>query len=242
MNLNRRPVLIAVAVLGIALHAPVLSQTNKGGLSSSEILPQSAKDAVKKMSYGMCSARPDADTYVPSPQKILLGACNAQSQQFTMTSDNADYGRDCGGYTLAFGPLGDLKPHLHQITMTADWGDSPLAAAQCANARVTAMAYGERCLTDDCSSTDWHVIGGGPKQRKGKWDQTSNTCKLEVRFTSQKTKHQTLTLDVIADVLVNNKYVRKRAKGTIRAELKGEEPCLSTEAKAKVEAKLKQKQ
>lgn len=238
MILQPRSVSICLLAILLALQMPALAQSNKGEVSPSDKTLQSgAKDAVKKMSYGMCSARPEADTYVPSPQKILLGSCYSQSQQFTMTSDNANYGRDCGGYTLAFGPLGDLKPHLHQITMTAGWGDAPLTAAQCGNARVTAAAYGERCLTDDCSSTDWHMIGGGPKQRKGKWDQASNSCQLDVKFTSQKTRHKTLTLDVIADVLVNNNYVRKRAKGTILAELKGDAGCFKAEGKAAVKEK-----
>ena len=54
---------------------------------------------------------------------------------------------------------------------------------------------------------------------------------LEVRLTSEGVKYRTLNLDTITSVVENGQIIRKRAKGTILAELKKEGPCLSAEAK-----------
>ena len=76
----------------------------------------------------------------------------------------------------------------------------------------------------------WNLIEGGPKQRDGRWDPASNACVVEVRFTSEGVKYRTLNLDTITTIVENGQIIRKRAKGTILAELKKDPPCYSGEA------------
>jgi len=191
----------------------------------------SVPDAAKKVAYTFCDGPQNAQSYPASPVKVVLGQCNSMSQAFTATSVAPSAGQNCGGYSIAFGPKGKLNRDLHQITMTSAWGDAPLTAAQCPTAKVTAQAWGERCVDDACKKTAWDLIEKGAKQRDGKWDQASNTCLLEVRFTSEGVKYRTLNLDTITTVVENGQIIRKRAKGTIVAELKKDGPCLSAEAK-----------
>jgi len=191
----------------------------------------SVSDAAKKVAYSFCDRPQNAQSYAASPVKVVLGQCNSMSQAFTATSNGPSAGANCGGYAIAFGPKGKLNPNLHQITMTSAWGDTPLTAAQCASAKVTAQAWGERCVDDACKKTAWELIEKGPKQRDGKWDPAINACLLDVRFTSEGVKYRTLNLDTIATVVENGQIIRKRAKGTILAELKRDGPCLSGEAK-----------
>ena len=220
----------------VVISATALAAPDKTGWSSGERAQNNASDVAKKLTYGMCSAPQNADAYPGSPQKIVVEDCNDFSQQFVVTAAKPSSNSNCGGFTVAFGPLGDLKPHLHQITMTADWGDDPVPADQCQYARVTAIAWGERCLDDVCMKTDWYVIGG-PKQRKGKWDAASRTCKLDIKFTSTGKQHKTLNLDVIATHFNGAHHIRKREKGTIRAEIKSDKACYSAEGKVATKEK-----
>jgi len=228
-----RSLLACFVVVG--LYVPVMAAPDKTGWSSGE-RAQGAGDVAKKLTYGMCSAPQNADAYPGSPQKILVHDCNDFSQQFVVTAAKPSSGSNCGGFTVAFGPLGDLKPHLHQITMTADWGDEPVPAEKCGSAKVTAIAWGELCLDDACTKTDWYVIGG-PKQRKGKWDAANKTCQLDIKFTSTGKRHKTLNLDVVATAVAGNQIVRKREKGTILAEVKSNKACYSAEGKVATKEK-----
>ena len=222
--------------VAVALIAPVLGAPDKKGWSSGEQGQGSAADVAKKMTYGMCSVPQNADAYPGSPQKVLVGDCNDFSQQFSATAAQPSSGDPCGGFTVAFGPLGDLKYHLHQVTMTADWGDAPLTETQCPKARVIAIAWGERCLNDACTEHDWHIIGG-PKQRKGKWDAVNKVCQIGLKFTYANTRHRTLKMDIAATVLQNGQPVRKREKGTILAEVKSNKACYSAEGKVATKEK-----
>lgn len=176
-----------------------------------------------RVDYGFCSGPQNAHAYPSTPVKIVLDNCNGMSQSYTSTSVGPSTGHNCGGYAVAFGPLGHLNPQLHQITMSAQWGDARLADAQaCGKARVTALAWGERCLDATCSQTTWDQLDGGPKRRHGKWDAATGQCTVEARFTSQGLKFKTLNLDVIADYPEGNQYVRKKAKATINAVKQGD--------------------
>jgi hypothetical protein len=199
-------------------------------VSSSSRSISSVSDAAKKVAYSFCDGPQNAQSYAASPVKVVLGQCSSMSQSFTATSDAPSAGHSCGGYAIAFGPKGKLNPNLHQITMTSAWGDAPLTAAECASAKVTAQAWGERCVNEACKKTTWDLIEGGPKQRDGKWDPARNACVVEVRFTSEGVKYRTLNLDTITTVVENGQIIRKRAKGTILAELKKDPPCYSGEA------------
>ena len=128
-----------------------------------------------------------------------------------------------------FGPQGDLKPNLHNIDFKAEWGDLALTAANCANARVAAVAWGERCSDDACTTAKWEKIGG-PKQSKGTWNTVSKACYMSVNLPSINKKYKTLNLDVITTLNENGKAVPKRAKGTIRAHI-GNGKCTSIDKK-----------
>ena len=225
---------VASAVLLITASAcllPAAGAPNDRQSSSSSSSGRTVKDAVKTVDYGFCSARPDAQSYAPSPVKVVMGKCNDLSQTFSATSDKPSVGpQGCGGYAIAFGPLGNLSPKLNQITMISEWGDTALTSTQCSKAKVSGQAYGERCLDDTCSKTTWDVIEGKPKQSQGKWDMKTNQCWLSVKFTSKNVPYKTLTLDTITTLFNGAADERKRAKGTIIAELK-DDKCYSAEGK-----------
>jgi len=204
-----------IALAACLLAVPATADDKPGSTLKPSGLPNPG-DVAKKIDYGFCSGPQNAHTYAPSPVKITLGKCNDMSQSFSAVSDGPSVGHNCGGFSMAFGPKGNLNPKLHQITMVADWGDAPLNAQNCSKAKITTQAYGERCLTDACDKTTWDVIG--PKQNGGDWD--GRTCQLATKLTSTGKPYRTLNLDIIATLTVNNAPVRKRAKGTITAELK----------------------
>lgn len=175
------------------------------------------KYAPQAGTYGLCNAPQNADDFASNPVPVEYGKCD-NWQKFTATSVKPSTGSyTCGGFTVAFGPKGDLKPYLDRVTLRADWGDTPLTAANCSKARVAAVAWGARCTNDSCTEATWEKIGNGPKQRAGFWNTTSQVCYSELVFNSSGKKFKTLNVDVIAKVLEDGKWVRKRAKGTIYA-------------------------
>ncbi len=97
--------------------------------------------------------------------------------------------------------------------LRADWGDTPLTAANCAQAKVAAVGWGARCTNDACTTAEWEKIGG-PQRRGGYWNSNSKQCYIEVGFNST-AKYKTLNIDVIATLPEDGKMVRKRAKGWI---------------------------
>jgi hypothetical protein len=218
-----RPILVTF-ICAIACALPAFAAPDDQPPSSSRSGPVS-KGVSKRVDYGFCSGRQNAHSYAPSPVKIVVEMCR-MSQTFSATSDGPSTGHNCGGYAIAFGPKGNLNPSLNEITMVAEWADQPLTTASaCDKARVTALAWGERCVNAACDKTTWDKIEGGPKQRDGKWDSANQKCTIEVKFTSQGVGYRTLNLDIIADYPEGNQYVRKRAKGTIVAAKKDTKPC-----------------
>ena len=98
--------------------------------------------------------------------------------------------------------------------MRAEWGDTALTAANCAKAKVAAIGWGARCTNDACTTAEWQKIGG-PKQKTGTWNATSNTCDTLIQFNSSDKKFKTLNIDIIATLPEGVHTVRKRAKGFI---------------------------
>lgn len=231
MTSKSHAALVSLAGLGVTTLACLLSTTaaadDKPGSPTIQTPPK-ITDAVKKVDYGFCSGPQNAHKYATNPVKVSLGACaKHMSQTFSAMSDGPSVGNNCGGFSMAFGPIGNLNPKLNQITMVADWGDAPLTSQNCPKAKITTQAYGERCLTDACDKTTWDVIG--PKQNAGNWD--GRTCKLATTLTSTGKPYRTLNLDIIATVLAGNEQVRKKAKGSIKAELKDGDCYNSAETK-----------
>jgi hypothetical protein len=87
------------------------------------------------------------------------------------------------------------------------------------------VGWGARCSDDACTSAQWEKIGG-PQQRKGTWNATSQVCYVPITFASGSKKYKTLNLDIIATVVENGQTLRKRAKGTIMVR-RGNGHCVS---------------
>ena len=208
----------AAVIAGIAaLVPPAAIAAPTDGLSTNE---RPLGDAPKRApplqaTYGLCDAPQNADDFASSPVPVTAGKCE-NTQQFSSTSVQPSTGGACGGYTVAFGPLGDLKPFLDHVNLIADWGDAPLTEAQCAKARVAAIGWGARCTNAACTEAEWQKLGD-PKQHVGFWNSNSKVCYIGVNFVSAETKFRTLNIDVIATLDQNGTMVRKRAKGTIIA-------------------------
>jgi hypothetical protein len=219
MTLHTRVLVFCSIVTAIALHVPALAEPVKGVLTGERPLGDAGQHAPPKAAtYGLCSGPQNADAFPSSPVPVEHGKCE-NSQKFSATSDGPSTGGSCGGFTVAFGPMGDLKPYLNKVMLTAAWGDRPLTAANCASARLAAVGWGERCGNDDCTSAQWEKLGG-PQQRKGTWNTTKQACYLGVVifFGVAKEKYKTLNLDIITTVVEAGKTVRKRAKGTINVQ------------------------
>jgi len=241
MTLHTRACCIWFAATAIGLHAPAFAQPGKWATSENPLNGATKQGPMKATStYGMCSGPQNADASAQSPVPVVEGKCD-NSQTFSATSLGPSTGNGCGGFTVAFGPDGTLRPHLDHVILKAEWGDVPLNAANCASAKISTVGWGARCtgranktassLTTACESAQWEKIGG-PTQGKGVWNTTTQGCDIGVQLNSIDKKYKTLTMDIIATVVENGQTVRKRATGTIWArEPNGQ--CFSATTKPK---------
>jgi len=219
----------SVCLLAITIVLPIASLAAPMGSPTETPLPDVEKQPPPPATYGLCNAPQNADAFPSSPVRVVPGTCH-NTQQYTATSPGPSTGGSCGGFTVAFGPMGDLNPNLnHSITLRAEWGDTALTAANCAKAKVAAVGWGARCTNDACTTAEWEKIGG-PKQKTGTWNTTSNTCYTLVQFNSSDKKFKTLNVDIIATLPEGGKTVRKRAKGFIYVSHPNGK-CLSTSVK-----------
>lgn len=187
-------------------------------------------DSAKKLAtFGLCDAPQNADDLPTSAVPELEDACS-RYQRFEAVSAAPSNGGSCGGYTVAFGPMGNLQTDWKRYTLKGSYGEA-LTQAQCTNARLAAVAWGARCLNDDCSSTQWERIGT-PLSKKGTWSNNQNRCFLEHQFIDTQHRYKTLNIDVIASLQEGSQAVRKRARASIRAE-KGNGKCFSTSQPAR---------
>lgn len=179
--------------------------------------------------FGLCTAPQNADDFASTPVPQVQTRCE-YTQTFSARSVDPSYGgATCGGYTVAFGPMGDLKTNMKSVSLTAEWGDTPIAsAAACASARIAAVAWGYRCDNDACSEGGWDKIEI-QRQTSGTWSSTSQSCTVRLSFGGADSRYNTLNLDVIATQVVNGSTVRKRARGTIEAR-RGNGQCFSASA------------
>ena len=240
MTLHTRACCICLATAAIGLHVPAFAQTGKWAASENPLDGVTKQGPMKPTStYGMCSGPQNADAFAQSPVPVVEGKCD-DSQTFSATSLGPSNGNGCGGFSVAFGPIGNLRPHLDHVVLRAEWGDVPLTAANCASARIATVGWGARCtgrvdkttpLATACTSTKWEKIGG-PTQGKGVWSTTNQVCSISVQLSSVDKQYKTLTMDIIATVVENGQTVRKRAKGTIWVR-KPNGQCLSAPVKPK---------
>ena len=166
-----------IAVPLVALGAP-----STGTLSSSEhpigagagTAPQPAA------TYGLCSGPQNADDFPSRPVPNVETQCEF-TQQFHSTSPNASYGGSCGGYTVAFGPQGDLKRKCKYLWLKAEWADAPLTTqATCTAAHIAAASWGYLCTNAACTTGAWERIGTA-SSKTGYWNTNTNTCTVAVQ-------------------------------------------------------------
>jgi hypothetical protein len=181
-------------------------------------------EAKKKLAtFGLCEQPQNADALPTQPVPVQEDSCH-RYQHYQATSAGPSDGGSCGGFVVAFGPLGDLKTDWKKYRLKATWGDLQLSQAQCTKARLSAVAWGERCTNANCTTFAWEKIGV-PLSKKGTWGANSNRCHLEHQFINIQNHYRTLKIDVIASLQEGSQTVRKRAHGDIRAE-RGNGKCI----------------
>ena len=209
---------LSMLVAAIAWHLPALADPKASPSVSERPSDGSIKPRGRvQPTYGMCSGPPNADAHPMSPVPVIEGTCE-DYQRYTSVGSSASFG--CGGYTVAFGPKGALRPYLDRLNLIAEWGDETLTQSQCAKAKVAGVAWGARCTDDACArgtKVEWEKIGSGPKQLTGSWSTSSQECYVKVNFVSAGKKYVTLIVDVIATLEEGGQPVRKNARGTIIA-------------------------
>jgi hypothetical protein len=178
----------------------------------------------KLATFGLCDAPQNADDLPTQAVAVQEDNCSYY-QHYEATSAAPTNGGSCGGYTLAFGPMGDLKTNWKRHTLKARWGEAALTQAQCPKARLAAVAWGARCLNDACSSTQWEKIDV-PLSKAGTWSTNQGRCVLEHQFIDIQHHYKTLNIDVIASYQEGAQSVRKRAHASIHVE-KGNGKCAS---------------
>ena len=225
--------LVLLSVLGWMATSGAQAGSNVLGNVAATERPYTATqvEAAKTLAtFGLCNAPQNADALPTQPVAVEEDTC-AYYQRYEATSNQPTYGSSCGGFTLAFGPMGDLKTNWKRHTLKASWGEAPLTQAQCSQSRLAAVAWGARCLNDACSNTQWEKIGA-PSSKKGTWSANQNKCVLEHQFIDIDHHYKTLNIDVIATLQEGSQAVRKRARASIRAE-KGNGKCFSASQQAR---------
>lgn len=167
-----------------------------------------------KVTYGLCSGPTNADAFPSSPVPVVEGQCE-RSQEFKSISPSDSYGASCGGYTIAFGPMGELRRTWKRRTLKAQWVGEPLTATTCPKARISAVAWGYRCDNEACSAGAWERIGK-PTSRKGTWNAQSKTCYIDVGLSAPAKDFSTLNIDAIASLTQGGQTQRVRVGASIR--------------------------
>lgn len=226
----------ASLVLASALFAFAHAAAAPNGLTTLESTerPQATIGGVPPptlSTFGLCTGPQNALDFPSSPVPVTEDSCHYR-QRFSATSvgpSNAP--GSCGGYSVSFGPMGDLRRDMKTARLTAEWGDSPITSASaCSTARLAAVGWGYRCDNDSCSQGAWEKIEL-QRQVEGSWSSSSQTCTLRIPIAGADNRYKTLNLDIIASQMVNNSRVRKRAKGTIEVE-RGNGKCVSGQAES----------
>jgi hypothetical protein len=224
-----RPGIAAAAAAAIGVTGAGGQPAQVGRLAATEnpVLTQ-VPGAMRAVTYGLCIAPQNADAFASSPVPVLEDQCSYH-QRFEATSAGPSHGSSCGGFTVAFGPLGDLKRDApwSRYEVRASWGDTPLGQAECAAARISAVAWGARCSTPECPEATWEKLGG-PQSKKGTWQPGGKACALElVFFGKPESIYKTINVDVITTLAQGGQTTRKRAFASIRAS-RGNGNCAST--------------
>lgn len=208
--------LVLPCLVALTVHSAALAAGGTVGVSSSAEQPYgtTAPPTPTITTYGLCLAPQNADAFPSSPVPLVETQCHFE-QTYTATSAGPSHGASCGGFTVAFGPMGDYKTNVRSHSLRAEWADAPITSASaCANARIAATAHGFRCSNDDCSQGAWERIGL-PRRVSGNWSANQQKCGLTIAFAIADRRYKTMNLDVYTEKLEGANMVRKRAKGTI---------------------------
>jgi hypothetical protein len=221
------PTRVAFLVAAVAFAAAA-SAAPSTGVGTEQPHPQPGGAPPQPATFGLCNAPQNADAFPSQPVPVKTRPCE-DYQRFEATSPGPSTGSSCGGYTVAFGPMGDLKHYWKRYNLRANWADAPPTAATCGNTYVAATAWGWRCDNADCSAGDWELIHA-PYRRQGTWNSVSNVCYTDISWVAPLGKvYKTLTLDIIGTVGTAANAPRKRVHGIIDAS-RGNGTCASASA------------
>jgi hypothetical protein len=226
----RPPALVFLASALLAFASVEAAANDLATLQSTERPQPTQGGPVPTMAtFGLCTGPQNALDFPANPVPVTEDRCNYR-QRFSATSVAASNAPgSCGGYSVGFGPMGDLKRDMKTVRLTAEWGDAPIASAgACATARLAAVAWGYRCDNDACTQGGWEKIEV-QRQTEGSWSSAGQSCTLRLAFAGTDNRYKTLNLDVITSQMVNGSRVRKRAKGTMEVE-RGNGQCFSGSA------------
>ena len=133
-------------------------------------------------------------------------------QVYEAVSPTASY-PTCG-FTVAFGPKGDLKHPADGYLLQADWGEPVTTQADCEKSHTSGQAWGYRCENPDCTQGEWERIDSS-KSRSGSWNSTSKTCYLGLSFSTAGADYSTVQAQASAYRGSGTSKEYRRAKGHI---------------------------
>lgn len=161
---------------------------------------------------GECTGPGNAWAFPSQPVPVQEDLCHYY-QVYQAISPTTSY-PDCG-YTVAFGPQGDLKHPGDGYWLQADWGEVVTTPADCENSHTSGQAWGYRCEGFHCADLgQWERIGDW-KTRSGYWNSVSNACYLGLSFSAAGINYNTVQVQVNAYRGSGANKVAKRAKGHI---------------------------
>ena len=204
--------LVSWALLAVPLVA--LGAPSTGTLSSSEHPLGTTPAPQPAATYGLCSGPQNADDFPSRPVPNVETQCEF-TQQFHSTSPNASYGGSCGGYTVAFGPQGDLKRKRKYLWLKGEWADAPLTnQAACTAAHIAAASWGYLCTNAACTTGAWERIGTAGS-KTGYWHANTNTCTVAIQANTGSKDYATVSIDIIGTQGQGASAVKKRVKASI---------------------------
>jgi hypothetical protein len=158
-----------------------------------------------------CTGPANAEAFPSSPVPVEETQC-FYSQVYEAASLTASY-PSCG-FTVAFGPKGDLKHPAHGYLLQADWPEPVTTPADCTVSHTSGQAWGYRCDNRDCTQGAWERIDSW-KTRSGYWNATSKSCYLGLSFSAASADYLTVQVEVSAYRGSGTSKEYRRANGHI---------------------------
>ena len=176
-----------------------------------------------------CTGPQNAEAFPSKPVPVTETKCHLY-QQYEATSPTTSYASSCGGYTVAFGPKGDLKHPADGLNVWVRWGDTAPTAASCKTSHVEGIAWGYQCNDKACASGKWEQIGTAQGDA-GNWNTVSKICYNEIVFNAPPdSNYSTISVDARAYQQQGAAKTPKRVKVKIYA-YRHTGQCISIPAK-----------